>query len=451
MPNAPDTAAARAPRRFRPGAWPTLAMLAAVAVCVAAGNWQQRRMHEQGSAARSSCDAAQRMAPVALAALPDAADWTSLRYRAVVAAGDYRAARADPDRQPGARRPRRLRRRDAARARPTAASCSSTAAGLRGRDARRVARRAAARRRRHGRGADRRSGRRLSRAASPTRAAGAVWQNLDPARFAAATGVTVLPVVIEQTAAPVPDDGLVRDWTAPDFGIDKHRIYMVQWYAFAALAIALWLVSTSPLAATRPCLMPVDARTEPRRARVRQRPAQAAADRAICIAPVLASYAFYYLSPRGASVNYGTLLPTAPGAGARRDAQRRRALPPGRPARPVGAAGRCGAALRCGVRAPPLRDAAGAHDAGQGAGARRAGAGCVPMATAPDPALRRAASGARRRARSAKRRALRCRRGADAIYLVDPLGNLVLRYGADPDIKGIGKDLTRLLKASGIG
>jgi len=52
----------------------------------------------------------------------------------------------------------------------------------------------------------------------------------------------VLPVVIEQTAPPVPDDGLVRAWPAPDFGIDKHRIYMVQWYAFAALAAALWLI-----------------------------------------------------------------------------------------------------------------------------------------------------------------------------------------------------------------
>ena len=41
--------------------------------------------------------------------------------------------------------------------------------------------------------------------------------------------------------------------------------------------------------------------------------------------------------------------------------------------------------------------------------------------------------------------------GTGAIFLIDPLGNLVLRYGADPDIKGISKDLTRLLKASGIG
>jgi hypothetical protein len=38
-----------------------------------------------------------------------------------------------------------------------------------------------------------------------------------------------------------------------------------------------------------------------------------------------------------------------------------------------------------------------------------------------------------------------------AILVIDPLGNLVLRYAADPDIKGLAKDLTRLLKASRIG
>jgi len=34
---------------------------------------------------------------------------------------------------------------------------------------------------------------------------------------------------------------------------------------------------------------------------------------------------------------------------------------------------------------------------------------------------------------------------------VDPLGNLVLRYPDDPDIKKMAGDLTRLLKASRIG
>lgn len=37
------------------------------------------------------------------------------------------------------------------------------------------------------------------------------------------------------------------------------------------------------------------------------------------------------------------------------------------------------------------------------------------------------------------------------IYLIDPLGNIVLRYPADPDIKGMAKDLERLLRASRIG
>ena len=67
---------------------------------------------------------------------------------------------------------------------------------------------------------------------------GGVWQNLDPARFAAASGLPVLSVVIEQVDGPA--DGLVRDWPRPDAGGDKHRIYMVQWFAFAALAAGLW-------------------------------------------------------------------------------------------------------------------------------------------------------------------------------------------------------------------
>jgi len=37
------------------------------------------------------------------------------------------------------------------------------------------------------------------------------------------------------------------------------------------------------------------------------------------------------------------------------------------------------------------------------------------------------------------------------IFLLDPLGNVVLRYGDDPDIKRLAKDLSRLLSASRIG
>jgi hypothetical protein len=41
--------------------------------------------------------------------------------------------------------------------------------------------------------------------------------------------------------------------------------------------------------------------------------------------------------------------------------------------------------------------------------------------------------------------------GTKSLYVVDPLGNLVLSWPDEPDIKGIARDLTRLLKASRIG
>ena len=37
------------------------------------------------------------------------------------------------------------------------------------------------------------------------------------------------------------------------------------------------------------------------------------------------------------------------------------------------------------------------------------------------------------------------------IYLIDPLGNWVLAWPADPDIKKLANDLGRLLRASQIG
>lgn len=40
---------------------------------------------------------------------------------------------------------------------------------------------------------------------------------------------------------------------------------------------------------------------------------------------------------------------------------------------------------------------------------------------------------------------------ADHIYLIDPLGNLMMRFPRDPDPKGMIKDLQRLLKTSQIG
>ena len=39
----------------------------------------------------------------------------------------------------------------------------------------------------------------------------------------------------------------------------------------------------------------------------------------------------------------------------------------------------------------------------------------------------------------------------DHIYVVDPLGNLMLRFPRDPDPNFIRKDLSRLLRVSRIG
>jgi surfeit locus 1 family protein len=221
---------------------PTLAMVAAVAVCVWAARWQQDRMHAKEALA-AQLASAQQLAPVALAGLPDAADWPALRYRKLAAAGEYDGAaqilidnRVHQGRAgyhvvaPLVLADGRavLVNRGWVGLGPSRAQLPSVPAPpgpvvVTGRVA-------------------------LPDAGylelSPQAPAGPVWQNLDPARFTAATGIRVLPIVIEQTHSPQPDDGLVRDWPAPDFGVEKHRIYMVQWYAFAALALGLWVAFT---------------------------------------------------------------------------------------------------------------------------------------------------------------------------------------------------------------
>lgn len=71
--------------------------------------------------------------------------------------------------------------------------------------------------------------------------AGPVWQNLDLAQYAAATGLRVLPVIVEQTEPIDGADTLVRDWPAPDLGVERHLSYMIQWFTFAAMVAGLWL------------------------------------------------------------------------------------------------------------------------------------------------------------------------------------------------------------------
>jgi surfeit locus 1 family protein len=224
-----------APRR---PAWiPTLAAFATVALCVTAGGWQHRRMLEKQAQQQAIAHAAT-LAPVPLP--KDVADWSAWRFREVIVTGEFDAQRqilvdnrvhegragfdvvaplalddgrtvlVDRGWTPGG---------------PTRATLPQVPppagrVSVRGRI-----------------GIPPSAYFALGDSAAPS---GVLWQHLDPARFARATGIDVLPVVVEALDAPAAD-GLARDWPMPDSGVEKHLGYMVQWYTFAAMAAGLWV------------------------------------------------------------------------------------------------------------------------------------------------------------------------------------------------------------------
>ncbi len=75
---------------------------------------------------------------------------------------------------------------------------------------------------------------------------GSIRQNLDRAAFAQETGLRLMaPTVLQLEPArladsPV-DDGLLRDWPAPDLGLQKHYGYAFQWFALCALILILYV------------------------------------------------------------------------------------------------------------------------------------------------------------------------------------------------------------------
>jgi surfeit locus 1 family protein len=233
----------------RPRALPTLAAIAAIVVCAAAGNWQQQRLHAK-EALKAQLDAAARAGPVTLARLGDDTDWATLRYLPVIATGEFVASRQILiDNKVHAGRAgydvvtplaladgrvvlvdRGWTAQGASRSQVPEVPAPTGVVSVRGRITLPP------------------KGYLELRREPP---AGGVWQNLDPARFAAETGLKVMPVVIEATVASDADDGLARDRQPPDLGIETHRIYMVQWYAFAALAAILWLWFNRPHSRSR--------------------------------------------------------------------------------------------------------------------------------------------------------------------------------------------------------
>jgi len=170
---------------------------------------------------------------------------------------------------------------------------------------------------------------------------------------------------------------------------------------------------------------------------------------AAVIAPVVLSYGVYYLSPRGAFTNYGELLPTraAPTInGTRADGSPfRMAQVQGRWTIVVVSDGACNAECSQALFATRqartmqgrerdrieriwlLQDGVSPHSS--------------VLAEHPDVVVVRTTPGDVKS----------LPKGAGAIYLIDPIGNQVLAWPNDPDVKALARDLNRVLRASRIG
>lgn len=171
---------------------------------------------------------------------------------------------------------------------------------------------------------------------------------------------------------------------------------------------------------------------------------------AIAIAPIALSYAAYYLLPSDARTsNYGELLPTTPvreidGVTAEGAVFRLSDLK-GRWVLMVAGAGGCDDTCQRMLYA--TRQARTMQNAEQDRVVRvwLVTDGTTPAASllAQQPGLVVARVPAAGVAGLPK--------GAQAIYLVDPLGNQVLAWPVDPNVKALARDLAKLIKASRIG
>ncbi len=174
---------------------------------------------------------------------------------------------------------------------------------------------------------------------------------------------------------------------------------------------------------------------------------------ALCIAPVIASYVMYYAVPPARQTNYGELMATRP-------------LPDAQLALDDGSAFRI-SSLK-GKWVLLIADSGSCDDHCRGklyqirqlrltqgkdmARIERAWL-LTDDAVAPRAAVNEyPGTWLIRAAGSAVLRDLPAPRSpADHIYVVDPLGNLVLRYPRDADPRKIIRDISRLLKTSRIG
>ena len=80
---------------------------------------------------------------------------------------------------------------------------------------------------------------------------GRIRQNIDIAAFSREIALPLMAVSVVQTGAA--NEGLLRDWAAPNVGIDKHYGYAFQWFGLCALAVGLyvWFQLIDPLRGKR--------------------------------------------------------------------------------------------------------------------------------------------------------------------------------------------------------
>ena len=157
----------------------------------------------------------------------------------------------------------------------------------------------------------------------------------------------------------------------------------------------------------------------------------------VAVAPVVASYAVYYLFPRDKQVNYGELLPTRPppDAGALAQFKGRWVLAV---AAPSTCDTQCAAALYGTRQARTIQGREMDRVARVWLVTDDGAPAAQLLAEHPDLAVRRGTLAS-------------WPAGSERIYLVDPLGNLMLAWPRDPDVKKMAGDIGRLLKASRIG
>jgi len=160
----------------------------------------------------------------------------------------------------------------------------------------------------------------------------------------------------------------------------------------------------------------------------------------VAIAPVIASYAAYYLFPRDKQINYGELLATKPApaiASFKWD--------DGKWTLAIAAGGACDASCIAALYATRQARTIQGREMER---VRRVW--FVTDDATPEPALL-VQHPELIVVRDAKNAFASWPAGDQRIYLVDPLGNMVLAWPRDPDIKKLAKDVERLLRASRIG